>query len=119
MTILNSSLMVSMSAQPAEQMWSRLWAQMVPTAKNLTDLVRQMQNVWIANPEVAALIAASIPGEGVGQSGLSAEQAAAVAQLGQAMATFLSTPVVEGGLTPLQIVYRCWAAPTSGEESPV
>ena len=58
---------------------------------------------------------AGLGGHAVGMSSMTKEQATALALLIDSLAAYLNTPMSEGGLKPIQVLYRQWMAPVSDE----
>ncbi|KPV54346.1 hypothetical protein SE17_04315 [Kouleothrix aurantiaca] len=96
---------------PAGQ-WYTAIAGIVQTAITVVETLQRAALVYEAN-EIAALINAATAGHAVEGSTMTKEQAEALNLLITTFGAYLNTPMVEGGLKPINVLYRKWPAPVT------
>src|SRR5690348_12525516 len=96
---------------PAGQ-WYAAIAGIVTTAITVVETLQRASLVFEAN-KIAALIAAATPGHAVEGSTMTKEQAEALNLLITTFSVYLNTPMAEGGLKPINVLYRKWPAPVT------
>jgi tryptophan synthase beta subunit len=97
-----------------EMGWYQMDTGVVTTAIQVVETLNRARLVFNAN-DLQQLIEAAEAGHAVGMSSMTKEQASALSQLITSLAVYLNTPMSEGGLKPIQVLYRQWAAPVSDE----
>jgi hypothetical protein len=97
-----------------EMGWYQMIAGVVTTAIQVVETLNRARLVFDAN-DLQQLIEAAEEGHAVGMSSMTKEQAAALSLLINTLAAYLNTPMAEGGLKPIQVLYRQWAAPVADE----
>lgn len=96
---------------PIEQI-ATLAAGVQSYAKEIIRAMELAQTIASAN-EIAALIAATEDGAGVGGSAvLGKAHAELIMRMQQWFLAEIDAPLTEGGLSPRQVLYRRWPAPT-------
>jgi hypothetical protein len=100
---------------PPEVQWYAMIAGIVQTAITVVETLNRAKLIFEAN-ELQALIEQATAGHAVGASTMTKEQAQALEQLIATFATYLGTPMADGALKPIQVLYRTWPAPT--QETP-
>lgn len=92
------------------QQWFQMIAGVVATAIQVTETLQRARLVFDAN-DLAQLIEQTEAGHAVPGSSMTKEQAQALQLLTDTFAVYLNTPMVEGGLKPIQVLYRQWPLP--------
>jgi hypothetical protein len=96
---------------PAAQ-WYAAIAGIVTTAITVVETLQRAGLVFEAN-DIQALIDAADAGHAVEGSAMTKEQAQALKQLITTFGVYLNTPMTEGGLKPINVLYRKWPAPVT------
>jgi len=96
---------------PASQ-WYAAIAGIVTTAITVVETLQRAGLVFEAN-DIQALIEATQAGHAVEGSTMTKEQATALQQLITTFGAYLNTPMSEGGLKPINVLYRKWPAPVT------
>lgn len=99
------------NSPPAAQ-WYAAIAGIVTTAITVVETLQRASLVFEAN-EIQALIDAATVGHAVEGSAMTKEQAEALKQLITTFSVYLNTPMTEGGLKPINVLYRKWPAPVT------
>ncbi len=93
-----------------EQQWYQMIGSVVVSAITVVETLNRANLVYEAN-DIQDKIDAATAGHAVGNSTMSKEQATALHDLITTFAAYLNTPMSEGGIKPIQVLYRKWAAP--------
>jgi hypothetical protein len=104
-----STMSVQNSIAP-EQQWYQMIGGIVSTAIQVVETLNRAKLVFEANDLQDKIDDATV-GYAVGSSTMTKEQAQALTDLITTFATYLNTPMVDGGLKPIQVLYRQWQAP--------
>jgi hypothetical protein len=96
---------------PAGQ-WYAMIAGSVVSAITVVETLSRAGLVFEAN-EIQAKIDAAEAGHAVEGSTMTKEQAEALKQLIATFGVYLNTPMTEGGLKPINVLYRKWPAPVT------
>jgi len=99
------------NSPPAAQ-WYAAIAGIVTTAITVVETLQRAGLVFEAN-EIQSLIDAATAGHAVEGSTMTKEQAEALKQLITTFSVYLNTPMTEGGLKPINVLYRKWPAPVT------
>jgi hypothetical protein len=97
-----------------EQQWYMMIAGVVSGAINVVETLSRARLVYDAN-DIQQLIDAATDGGPVGSSTMTKAQASALNDLITTFAVYLNTPMTEGGLKPIQVLFRQWAPPVTDE----
>jgi hypothetical protein len=93
-----------------EQQWYMMIAGVVSGAIAVVETLSRARLVYDAN-DIQQLIDAATETGPVGDSTMTKAQAAALNDLITTFAVYLNTPMTEGGLKPIQVLFRQWAPP--------
>ena len=94
------------------QQWYQAIAGIVTTAITVVETLQRAGLVFDAN-NLQDKIDAATAGHAVEGSTMTKEQATVLKQLIDTFGVYLNTPMAEGGLKPIQVLYRQWPQPLS------
>jgi len=97
------------NSPPAAQ-WYAAIAGIVTTAITVVETLQRASLVFEAN-DIQDLIDAATAGHAVEGSTMTREQAQALKLLITTFGVYLNTPMEDGGLKPINVLYRKWPAP--------
>jgi len=90
-----------------EQRWFEMIVGSVATAITVVETLQRAAMVFDANG-IQAMIEAAESGHAVGDSLMSKEQAQALGLLISSFGVYLQTPMVEGAMKPIQVLFKTW-----------
>ena len=104
------ALPMTLDTSAPSQQWYTMIGAVVGGAITVVETLTRAALVYDAN-EIQALIDDTEDGHAVPGSTMSKEQAQALHLLIVSFGAYLNTPMVEGGLKPINVLYRKWPAP--------
>jgi hypothetical protein len=107
------SQLIPDTSAPSQQ-WYAMIGSVVGGAITVVETLTRAALVYDAN-EIEQLIADATAGHAVAGSTMTKEQAQALHLLITSFGVYLNTPMVEGGLKPINVLYRRWPAPLADE----
>jgi hypothetical protein len=105
---------IIMDNNPPTQQWYSMIGSIVATAITVVETLTRASLVYEAN-DLQQLIDATTAAHAVEGSNMTKEQATALHLLITTFGAYLNTPMVEGGLKPINVLYRRWPAPLADE----
>jgi hypothetical protein len=101
---------VGQNSVAPEQQWYQMIGGIVSSAIQVVETLNRAKLVFEAN-DLQDKIDDATAGHAVGGSTMSKEQATALNDLITTFGAYLNTPMSEGGIKPIQVLYRQWAPP--------